>query len=289
LLCGKLTPLIKFIDFTFSYLDSPTPILKSVNLEIKEGEFVLLVGPSGCGKSTLLRCINGLIPHLYSGTYKGKVIVDGEQVSEKNISTLATKVGFVFQNPENQIFMFTVEKDIVFGLENIGLDKEEISKRLEWALKVLNIEHLRYRAPYELSDGQKQRVAIAGALVMYPKILVLDEPTSLLDPKTAYDFISTLKELNRSIGITIIVVEHRIDLLAKVADRIIVMDNGQIVFDGPFKEVIKEKNLHLYGVTVPPIINLQNVLFESGVNFPRYSLDVKSFSETVKKEVFKVD
>jgi len=284
-----LTPLIKFIDFTFSYLDSPTPILKSVNLEIKEGEFVLLVGPSGCGKSTLLRCINGLIPHLYSGTYKGKVIVDGEQVSEKNISTLATKVGFVFQNPENQIFMFTVEKDIVFGLENIGLDKEEISKRLEWALKILNIEHLRYRAPYELSDGQKQRVAIAGALVMYPKILVLDEPTSLLDPKTAYDFISTLKELNRSIGITIIVVEHRIDLLAKVADRIIVMDNGQIVFDGPFKEVIKEKNLHLYGVTVPPIINLQNVLFESGVNFPRYSLDVKSFSETVKKEVFKVD
>lgn len=289
MLCGKLTPLIKFIDFTFSYLDSPTPILKSVNLEIKEGEFVLLVGPSGCGKSTLLRCINGLIPHLYSGTYKGKVIVDGEQVSEKNISTLATKVGFVFQNPENQIFMFTVEKDIVFGLENIGLDKEEISKRLEWALKILNIEHLRYRAPYELSDGQKQRVAIAGALVMYPKILVLDEPTSLLDPKTAYDFISTLKELNRSIGITIIVVEHRIDLLAKVADRIIVMDNGQIVFDGPFKEVIKEKNLHLYGVTVPPIINLQNVLSESGVNFPRYSLDVKSFSETVKKEVFKVD
>ncbi|MEM3403534.1 MAG: ABC transporter ATP-binding protein [Nitrososphaeria archaeon] len=270
-------------------MDSPTPILKNINLEIKEGEFVLLVGPSGCGKSTLLRCINGLIPHLYSGVYKGKVIVDGEQVSEKNISTLATKVGFVFQNPENQIFMFTVEKDIVFGLENIGVDKEEIGRRLEWALKILNIEHLRYRAPYELSDGQKQRVAIAGTLVMHPKILILDEPTSLLDPKTAYEFISTLKELNRSIGITIIVVEHRIDLLPKVADRMIVMDGGQIVFDGPFKDIIKEKNLHLYGVTVPPIISLQNTLSESGVNLPGYSLDVRSFSEMIKKEVFRND
>jgi energy-coupling factor transporter ATP-binding protein EcfA2 len=279
-----LTPLIQFVDFSFSYSGSPSPILKNVNLGINEGEFVLLVGPSGCGKSTLLRCVNGLIPHLYSGAYQGKVIVDGERVSEKNVSELATKVGFVFQNPENQIFMFSVEKDIVFGLENIGVKREEIRRQLDWVFKALNIEHLRYRAPYELSDGQKQRVAIAGTLVMHPKILILDEPTSLLDPKTAYDFILTLKRLNKELGITVIVVEHRIDLLTNVADRIVVMDKGKILHDGSLKDIIKLKDLYLYGVTVPPIIALQNSLSESKINLPNFCLNVKDFANMIKKE-----
>lgn len=279
-----LTSLIQFVDFSFSYLGSPSPILKNVNLGINEGEFVLLVGPSGCGKSTLLRCVNGLIPHLYSGSYQGKVIVDGEIVSEKNVSELATKVGFVFQNPENQIFMFSVEKDIVFGLENIGVKREEIHRQLDWVFKALNIEHLRYRAPYELSDGQKQRVAIAGTLVMHPKILILDEPTSLLDPKTAYDFILTLKRLNKELGITVIVVEHRIDLLTNVADRIVVMDKGKILHDGSLKDIIKLKDLYLYGVTVPPIIALQNSLSESKINLPNFCLNVKDFANMIKKE-----
>lgn len=280
-----LAILIQFINFSFSYSDSSNSILKNIDLSIGEGEFVLLVGPSGCGKSTLLRCINGLIPHLYNGVYQGKVIVDKEVVSEKNISELATKVGFVFQNPENQIFMFSVEKDVVFGLENTGIEREEMHRRLEWALKTLGIEQLRYRAPYELSDGQKQRVAIAGTLVMHPKILILDEPTSLLDPKTAYEFILTLSELNKKLGITVIVVEHRIDLLANFANRIIVMDNGRIIYDGDLKKVIRQKNLYLYGVAVPPIINLQNSLVESGENLPDFYLNVKDFADMFKKEV----
>jgi energy-coupling factor transporter ATP-binding protein EcfA2 len=253
-------------------------------LFIEEGEFVLLVGPSGCGKSTLLRCINGLIPNLYNGVYEGKVIVDGEIVKDKNISFLATKVGFVFQNPENQIFMFTVEKDIVFGLENIGLEKEEIRERLEWVLKILNIQHLRYKAPYELSDGQKQRVAIAGVLAMHPKIIILDEPTSLLDPKTASEFIQVLKELNKSLGITVLVVEHRIDLLCEVADRIIVMGEERIEFDGPPRKVLQEKSLYLYGVTIPPIIGLQNALSELNVKINGFHLNVEGISEEIKKE-----
>ncbi len=279
-----MPPLIQFVNLSFSYSGSSSPILKNINLSIEEGEFVLLVGPSGCGKSTLLRCINGLIPNLYNGVYEGKVIVDGEIVKDKNVSFLATKVGFVFQNPENQIFMFTVEKDIVFGLENIGLEKEEIRERLEWVLKTLDIQHLRYKAPYELSDGQKQRVAIAGVLAMHPKIIILDEPTSLLDPKTASEFIQVLKELNRSLGITVLVVEHRIDLLCEVADRIIVMGEERIEFDGPPRKVLQEKSLHLYGVTIPPVIGLQNSLSESNVKINGFHLSVEGISEEIKKE-----
>jgi len=284
-----LAEVIKFINFSFSYSGSSTLILKNVNLSIEEGDFVLLVGPSGCGKSTLLRCINGLIPHLYNGTYKGEVIVDGEPVKYKSVSELATKVGFVFQNPENQIFMFSVEKDIVFGLENIGLDRDEIDDRLKWVLKVLNIEHLRHRPPYELSDGQKQRVAIAGVLAMKPKILILDEPTSLLDPRTALEFIRLLKELNKKFGLTIIVVEHRIDLLMDAANKMVVLDKGEIIFDGPLKEVIKNKNLNLYGVNVPPIIALQNYLIEAGFVFNDFCLNVKDFAGQLKKRLTKID
>lgn len=280
-----LAEIIKFINFSFSYSGSNTPILKNINLSIEEGDFVLLVGPSGCGKSTLLRCINGLIPHLYNGAYEGEVIVDGELVKNKNVNELATKVGFVFQNPENQIFMFSVEKDIVFGLENIGLEKNEIDIRLKWVLHALGIEHLRYKPPYELSDGQKQRVAIAGVLAMKPKILILDEPTSLLDPRTALDFILLLGELNKKFGLTIIVVEHRIDLLTNVANKIVVLDKGEIVFNGHLKEVIKNKNLNLYGVSIPPVIALQNYLRDEGIVFDEVYLNVKDFSKEIKRRL----
>lgn len=280
-----LAEIIRFINFSFSYSGSNTPILKNINLSIEEGDFVLLVGPSGCGKSTLLRCINGLIPHLYNGTYEGEVIVDGELVKNKNVNELATKVGFVFQNPENQIFMFSVEKDIVFGLENIGLEKNEIDIRLKWVLRALGIEHLRYKPPYELSDGQKQRVAIAGVLAMKPKILILDEPTSLLDPRTALDFIQLLGELNKKFGLTIIVVEHRIDLLTNVANKIVVLDKGEIVFNGLLKEVIRNKNLNLYGVSIPPVIALQNYLRDEGIVFDEVYLNVKDFAKEIKRRL----
>ncbi|MCX8188373.1 MAG: energy-coupling factor ABC transporter ATP-binding protein [Nitrososphaeria archaeon] len=284
-----LTEIIRFINFSFSYSGSNSPILKNINLLIEEGDFVLLVGPSGCGKSTLLRCINGLIPHLYNGVYEGEVIVDGEPVKNKSVNELATKVGFVFQNPENQIFMFSVEKDIVFGLENIGLDKTEIDDRLSWVLRALDIEHLRYKPPYELSDGQKQRVAIAGVLAMKPKILILDEPTSLLDPRTALEFISLLKELNRKFGLTIIAVEHRIDLLTNVANRMVVMDKGEIVFNGCLKDVIENKNLNLHGVNVPPVIALQNYLRNEGFIFDAFYLNVKEFSKEIKRRLLEID
>lgn len=228
---------LKIENYTFSYLDSQVPALSSVNLEIKKGEIVVLAGPSGCGKSTLLKSIVGLIPHMYSGSWSGSVIVDGIEVAKSKISDLAKKVGFVFQNPENQIFMFSVERDVAFGLENLGVSMKEMRERVDWALSLLGIQSLAHKAPHELSDGQKQRTAIAGVLAMKPSILILDEPTSLLDPYTAYEVIGIVRKLNETLGITSIIVEHRLDLVSSIASRIVIMDNGRIVANDTPKKV----------------------------------------------------
>ena len=168
------------------------------DLAVPEGEVVVLAGPSGCGKSTLLRAVNGLIPHMYSGEYSGKVRVGGLNVKDSEMRDLAQKVGFLFQNPENQIFMFTVERDIAFGLENLGVPRSEMRSRVDEAMGLLDIGELALRAPHELSDGQKQRVALAGVLAMRPRLVILDEPTSLLDPKTAAELVALVARLRKS-------------------------------------------------------------------------------------------
>jgi len=227
-------------DYTFSYLDAKSPALSNINLEIVKGEIAVLAGPSGCGKSTLLKSIVGLIPHMYSGSWNGKVIVDGAEVAKTKISELAKKVGFVFQNPENQIFMFSVERDIAFGLENLALPKAEMRERVNESLSLLNLKSLRDRAPHELSDGQKQRTAIAGVLAMKPSILILDEPTSLLDPYTAHEVIGTVQKLNKNLGITVIIVEHRLDLVSRIASRLVIMEKGRIVANDAPKKVYSD-------------------------------------------------
>ena len=165
--------IISFEDRTYSYLNCKEPAIQNINLTISPGEIILIAGPSGCGKSTLLRSINGLIPHMYPGNSSGKVSIDGLSVDKTSITEIAKKVGFVFQNPENQIFMFSVERDVAFGLENLGLYHEKIREQVDWAIQLLNIEKLVNRAPHELSDGQKQKVALAGVLAMKPRILIL--------------------------------------------------------------------------------------------------------------------
>jgi len=255
---------------SFRYPDADRHELRAVSLEIGEGEVVLLAGPSGCGKSTLLRCVNGLIPHMYPGDYEGSVSVGGLKVADTPMSTLAQSAGLLFQNPENQIFMFSVERDIAFGLQNLSVPRGEMRSRVDETMKLLGISDLALRAPHELSDGQKQRAALAGVIAMRPKLIILDEPTSLLDPKTALEVVSLIERLNRELGITFIVVEHRLELLIPIADRLVVMDGGSKVMDGSPQEVLGDGRAEGYGVGVPPIAKLYNALSKDGVKLAKF-------------------
>jgi energy-coupling factor transporter ATP-binding protein EcfA2 len=247
---------------TFRYPEAPRDAVSGFDLEIGGGEIVVLAGPSGCGKSTLLRSVNGLIPHMYSGTYSGDVRVEGTSVKGSEMKDLAQKVGFLFQNPENQIFMFTVERDVAFGLENIGLSREEMRPRVDDSLRLLGIGDLALRAPHELSDGQKQRVALAGVLAMRPRLVILDEPTSLLDPKTAGELVDLVARLRKELGMTFVIVEHRLDLVVKVADRLVVMDEGKKVLDGTPSDIFFGDEAQRYGVAIPAVTRLQKLLAE---------------------------
>ncbi|MGD1055452.1 MAG: ATP-binding cassette domain-containing protein, partial [Nitrososphaerales archaeon] len=261
----NLHTILEIENLSFRYPDATRKAVDSFALDIDESEIVVLAGPSGCGKSTLLRAINGLIPHMYTGDYSGDVRVAGSSVRTSSMRDLAQTVGFLFQNPENQIFMFTVERDVAFGLENLGVPRPEMRKRVDEAIGLLGIEDLSQRAPHELSDGQKQRVALAGVLAMRPRLIILDEPTSLLDPKTAMDLVDLVARLRKELGTTFVVVEHRLDLLVRVADRIVVMNAGAKVLDGTPRDVLFGEEADGYGVSVPAVTRLQKMLARDGL------------------------
>jgi energy-coupling factor transporter ATP-binding protein EcfA2 len=241
--------------------------MENVNLSVEKGEFVILTGPSGCGKTTLCRCLNGLIPNFYSGELTGELEVDGNNVEGKTTAELATHIGFVFQNPENQLFSLSVERDVGFGLENLGVPREEAVQRVDWAMRVTGVFSLREKAPYELSGGQQQRVAIAGILAMRPSILVLDEPTSFLDPKSAEDIVSVIAKLGHELGLTIILVEHRLDIVSRYANRVVVMDAGKVQLDGPPREVYNDR-ARLIGIGLPRVTMLSHLLRKDGFDSP---------------------
>ncbi|MBS7648676.1 ATP-binding cassette domain-containing protein [Candidatus Bathyarchaeota archaeon] len=259
-------PIIETRNLTYTYPFAENPAFEDVNLQIERGEFVLLTGPSGCGKTTLCRCFNGLIPHFYGGKLEGEIIVAGLKTTEHAIFEIAQHVGLVFQNPENQLFALTVEKDVAFGLENLGLNREEIRRRVDWALKVTGIYELRDRAPFELSGGQQQRVAIASVLAMQPEVIILDEPTSFLDPLSAKSILEIIYQLNRELGITVILVEHRLDLTARYANRVIVMREGRIILDNEPRRVFLEEEVRLSGVGIPKVVRLYLLLKRDGVD-----------------------
>jgi len=260
-----MSNILEISGLSFRYPDSPKKAISDFDLSVPEQEVVVLAGPSGCGKSTLLRAVNGLIPHMYTGDYSGHVRVAGSVVKDSAMRDLAQKVGFLFQNPENQIFMFTVERDIAFGLENLGVPRAEMRTRVDEAMRLLEIEDLALRAPHELSDGQKQRVALAGVLAMNPRLVILDEPTSLLDPKTASELVGLVGRLRKELGTTFVVVEHRLDLLVKVADRMVVMSEGRKVLEGTPKEVLFGDQAEAYGVSTPSVTKVQKMLAADGV------------------------
>lgn len=212
---AKPLPAIEAKNLSFTYAGAEKPSMEDVNISIEKGEFVILTGPSGCGKTTFCRCLNGLIPNFYTGDLKGVLEVDGLDVNGKSTAELATHIGFVFQNPENQLFSLSVERDVAFGLENLGVPKEEAIERVHWAMEATGILDLRNKAPYELSGGQQQRAAIAGILAMRPSVLVLDEPTSFLDPKSAEEIIEVIAKLSRELQLTTLLVEHRLDVVSR--------------------------------------------------------------------------
>jgi len=254
-------------NLSFKYAGAEKPSMEQVSFSIEKGEFVILTGPSGCGKTTLCRCLNGLIPNFYSGDLTGELEVDGVNVEGKATGELATHVGFVFQNPENQLFSLSVERDVGFGLENLAIPREEAIKRVEWAMQATGILELRDKAPHELSGGQQQRAAIAGILAMRPNVLVLDEPTSFLDPKSAEEIVGVIAKLGHELGLTILLVEHRLDIVSRYADRVIVMDGGMIRLDGPPREVYGDQ-ARLIGIGLPRVTMLAHLLRQEGLELP---------------------
>jgi energy-coupling factor transporter ATPase len=253
-------------NLTYSYPSATKPSIKDVSVKINKGDFVILTGPSGCGKTTLCRCFNGLVPHFYNGTLEGEITVADLNVAEQKIPELARHVGLVFQNPENQLFALSVEKDVAFGLENFGMPRKEMRERVDWALEMAGISELSDRPPHELSGGQQQRVAIASVLAMQPEIMVLDEPTSFLDPLGAEQIFEVLYDLNKKLGITIILVEHRLDLAAKYANHVIVMNDGSIALTGTPREIFTSEKARLIGIGIPKATKLYQHLKKGGVD-----------------------
>ncbi len=250
---------------TYTYPGASKQSLRDVTLNIERGEFAILTGPSGCGKTTLCRCFNGLIPHFYAGELKGDLKVADLSVNEHTIGEMAKRVGLVFQNPENQLFALSVEKDVAFGLENLGMPRDQMQERVGWALEMTGIEDLKERAPHELSGGQQQRVAIASVLAMQPEIIVFDEPTSFLDPLGAQRIFEVISRLNNKLGITVILVEHRLDLAARYASHVIIMDEGKIVLNGEPRDIFNSEQAWLLGVGIPKAVRLWRLLEENGV------------------------
>ena len=257
--------IIEAKELTYTYPIGEEPAFRDVNLKIEKGEFVIITGPSGCGKTTLCRCFNGLIPHFYGGDLEGEIYVCGLDVKEHPTYEIAQHVGMVLQNPENQLFALSVEKDVAFGLENLGVPREEIRKRIDWALKITGTYSLKNRPPYELSGGQQQRVAIASVLAMNPEVVVLDEPTSFLDPLGAERIIEVIGWLNREMNMTIILVEHRLDLVSRYANRIILMHDGRIVMDGDPREVLASEEARLIGIGIPKATMIYKLLKRRGI------------------------
>ncbi len=249
--------LIRFEKFFYRYKGNEEYALNDINLRIeKDDNFVLLCGETGSGKTTLIRCMNGLIPQFYSGFYKGKVFINEVNTVETSIANLSTEVGIVFQNPENQLIAMNVEHEIAFGLENLGVPPKKIAQKIEESASLTEIEHLLDKAPFELSGGEQQRVAIASILVLEPKILILDEPTALLDPQMAKKIINLLKEIQLERKITILISEHRLDLLLPFADHMILMKNGKVLEQNSLEKAINGENFQKLNLNKPVIYSI---------------------------------
>ena len=259
----------KIENVNYKYPLEEKQALKNINIEIKKGEFWAVIGKNGSGKTTFCNMLRRFVPDFYKGELTGKITLEDKELKDYSQKELVQKIGFVFQNPFTQIsgVKDTVFEEIAYGLENLGLEKEEIISKVEKILKLLEIEKLRDRNPYDLSGGQKQRVALASIIAMDPDILVIDEPTSQLDPKGTEDIFKIIN-LMANEGKTIILVEHKLELIAEYAENILVLDEGEIILSGKAEEVLNNK-----------------ILLEKEIGMTQYSILAYELEKTGKVEL----
>ena len=275
----------KIENVNYKYPLEEKQALKNINLEIKKGEFWAIIGKNGSGKTTFCNMLRRFVPDFYKGELTGKITLEDKELKDYSQKELVQKIGFVFQNPFTQIsgVKDTVFEEIAYGLENLGLDKEEIISRVEKILKLLEIEKLRDRNPYDLSGGQKQRVALASIIAMDPDILVIDEPTSQLDPKGTEDIFKIIN-LMANEGKTIILVEHKLELIAEYAQNILVLDEGEIILSGKAEEVLNNKILLEKEIGMTQYSILAYELEKSGkVEFEEIPITKEKTVELLKK------
>lgn len=265
-------PIIEFKQVSFRYAGTNNrPALREVNLTIYEGEYVALLGLNEAGKTTLQLCINGVIPNSIMGEYAGHVFVDGKDPFETEVREMAKIVGMVFDNPEFQLSQMSVEEEIALGMESLGFSYEEMRMTIQEVLQIVGLEGLEERSPFGLSGGQQQRLAIASALAMHPKILVMDEPTSNVDPIGKEEIFAVAAKLNREDNMTVVIAEHEVEVMAAYADRVVVMHEGEIILNGTPAEVfgqvdlLKELNLR-----PPQVTEFAYRLEEADVSIERY-------------------
>lgn len=258
--------MIEIKELTFKYSGSKKNALENVSLTIEKGDFVGLIGESGAGKTTLCSCINGLIPHHYTGDFYGSVKIQGTDTFDIEPGKLALKVGSVFQDVDSQLVSFFVEDEILFGLENFGIPKDQIEQRITAALEALEIQELRHREISTLSGGQKQKVAIAAILALEPDILVLDEPTGELDPASSVQIFKLLQKLNKEKGITIVIAEQKIMLLCEYVKKLIVLEKGTLIHYGEIRSTLThQKEMEEAGINCPRVLTLTSRMAEEGL------------------------
>ena len=270
---------VEHLAYTYPGVDETpgVPVFEDMNLKIQEGSFVAILGTNGCGKSTLAKHFNSIL--LPTG---GKVYVCGIDTSnEERVMSVRRNVGMVFQNPDNQIVANVVEEDVAFGPENLGVASPEIRRRVDNALKQVDMYEYREHAPHLLSGGQKQRIAIAGIIAMEPKCIVLDEPTAMLDPRGRREVIDTIGRLNREKGITVVLITHHMDEAAK-ADRVVVLDKGRVAADGTPREVFSQVELlHSIGLAAPETVELCWELNQQGFDLPLDALEPEECAQAL--------
>ncbi len=269
---------LKNVYFAYDHgQKTETRAVRGVSLTINEGEFVAVVGHNGSGKSTLARLINGLlVPN------SGEILVDGLSTKEEsNLFDIRKTVGVVFQNPDNQMVATIIEDDVAFGPENVGLPSAEIRKRVDEALRAVNMYEYRESSPHHLSGGQKQRIAIAGVLALRPRVMIFDESTSMLDPEGRAEVMKVIKKLNREEGVAVVTITHFMEEAEK-ADRIIVMNEGEILMQGGKEIFAREEELNAVGLTVPLASRVANALRKSGVDIPLSATDMDSLIEALE-------
>lgn len=268
-------PVISIKNIHFNYQDQDTrEALSDVSLDVYEGEWLAIIGHNGSGKSTLAKMMNGLLE-----ASSGEIYIDGQLLTEKTVYEARRKVGMVFQNPDNQFVGTTVEDDIAFGLENIGMPRDEMIQKINASLEMVRMTKFKEKEPARLSGGQKQRVAIAGMIALAPKVVILDEATSMLDPQGRFEVISTIQQLHKDKGITVISITHDLDEAAQ-ADRVLLMEGGKVNRIGSPSEIFEMGTALVdKGLDVPFSEKLKAILKDKGMNVPNEYLDEEGLVE----------